>query len=293
MLDESLLTYRAPMTARTGPSATAPDQASGTSPAARTPAQASGTGPVTASAPAADRATGTSPVTAPAADRASGTGTSPGRVNQKARTRAAIVQAVQDLARAGAEITMPAVAKAALVSEATAYRYFPDLMSLLREADAGIWPDPAEALAPVAGSDDPVERVGYAAEVLLTEVLARQSLVRATIAAAITRPDLAAARPGHRFALIDHALTPLTGTDPEVLAQLKRGLAVVVSAEALFVLTDLCGLSPDDAIASTVSTARSLTAAAVRPGERAATVRPGERTAAVRPGERAAPRSPR
>src|ERR1700719_4552843 len=118
---------------------------------------------------------------------------SAGRVNQKARTRAAIVRAVQDLARDGAEITMPSVARAALVSEATAYRYFPDLVSLLLESmpasgptpprrgrgihrpwvarggvgpgappfpllpgpgllaaetDAGVWPDPAEALAP-------------------------------------------------------------------------------------------------------------------------------------------------
>ena len=46
------------------------------------------------------------------------------------------------------------------------------------------------------------------------------------------------------------------------LAQLKRDLAVVVSAEALFTLTDLCGLSPDDAIASAVATARTLTEAA-------------------------------
>jgi AcrR family transcriptional regulator len=186
-----------------------------------------------------------------------------GRVNQKARTRAAILQAVQDLIRAGAEITMPAVARAALVSEATAYRYFPDLPSLLMEADTGAWPDPAQALAPVAGTDDPVERVGYAAEFLLTGILARQSVVRAMIAASITRPDLAASRPGHRFALIDRALAPLATADPEVLAQLKRGLAVVMSAEALFVLTDLCGLSPHDAVASAVRTARSLTAAAL------------------------------
>jgi AcrR family transcriptional regulator len=190
-----------------------------------------------------------------------------GRVNQKARTRAAILQAAADLARAGAEITMPAVARAALVSEATAYRYFPDLVSLLLEADTGAWPDPAEALAPVAHSDDPVERVGYAAEFLLTGVLARQSVVRAMIAASITRPDVAAQRPGHRFALIDLALAPLTATEPPdsgLLAQLKRDLAVVVSAEALFVLTDLCGLSAPDAVASAVRTARSLTAAALR-----------------------------
>jgi AcrR family transcriptional regulator len=190
-------------------------------------------------------------------------GTGAGRVNQKARTRAAIVEAVRDLARSGTEITMPAVARAALVSEATAYRYFPDLVSLLREADAGIWPDPAEALAPVAHSNDPVERIGYATEVLLTGVLARQSVVRAMIAASVTRPDLAATRPGHRFALIEQALAPLAGADPRMLAQLKQGLAVVVSAEALFVLTDLCGLSPPDAVASAVRTACSLTAAAI------------------------------
>jgi AcrR family transcriptional regulator len=188
-----------------------------------------------------------------------------GRVNQKARTRAAILAAVQDLARAGAEITMPSVARAALVSEATAYRYFPDLVSLLLEADEGVWPDPAEALAPVAASDDPVERVGYATEVLLTGILARQSAVRAMIAATMTRPDLAAARPGHRFALIDYALAPLAGADPGALTQLKRGLAVVMSAEALFVLTDLCGLGPQDAVTSAVRTARSLTASFMTP----------------------------
>jgi hypothetical protein len=36
----------------------------------------------------------------------------------------------------------------------------------------------------------------------------------------------------------------------------------VVSAEALFTLTDLCGLSPDDAIASAAATASTLTRAA-------------------------------
>src|SRR3984885_6330377 len=177
-----------------------------------------------------------------------------GRVNQKARTRAAIVRAVQDLARDGAEITMPSVARAALVSEATAYRYFPDLVSLLLAADAGVWPDPGEALAPVAGRD-PVERVGYAAEVLFTGILARQSAVRAMIAASITRPDVATQRPGHRFALIDHAPPPLAAAAPGVLAHLKRDLSVVMSAEPLFVLTALCRLPPADAVASAVHTA--------------------------------------
>ena len=188
-----------------------------------------------------------------------------GRVNQKERTRRAIVQATRDLIRSGGEVTMPAVAKSALVSEATAYRYFPDLVSLLNEALAGVWPSPETALEPVAGSSDPVTRIGYATEVLLRHVLAYQGTVRAMIAATITRPAMAAARPGYRFGLIDDALRPLA-TDNAVaaatLAQLKRDLAVVVSAEALFILTDLCGLSPEDAIASAAHAARALTQAA-------------------------------
>jgi AcrR family transcriptional regulator len=76
---------------------------------------------------------------------------------------------------------MPAIAQAALVSEPTAYRYFPDLLSLLTEA-------------------------------LCRHVLAYQGAVRAMIAATITRPELAQARPGLRLGLIHHALAPLRDT---------------------------------------------------------------------------------
>jgi hypothetical protein len=91
-------------------------------------------------------------------------------------------------------------------------------------------------------------------------VLAYQGAVRAMISGTITRPGLAPVRPGIRFGLIDDALAPFgDGID---LAQLKRDLAVTVSADALFTLTDLCGLGPDEAIASAAQTAATLTAAA-------------------------------
>jgi len=183
-----------------------------------------------------------------------------GRANQKTRTRRAIIDACRELVRTGSDVTMPEVARRALVSEATAYRYFPDLTSLLAETIDGLWPSPAEALQPVASSADPVERVRFACEFLLRGVLSYQGAVRAMISGTITRPGLAPVRPGIRFGLIDHALAPFVeGSD---LAQLKRDLAVTVSAEALFTLTDLCGLSPEDAIASATRTAATLTAAA-------------------------------
>ncbi len=189
-----------------------------------------------------------------------------GRANQKTRTRRAIIDAATELVRTGSDVTMPEVAKLALVSEATAYRYFPDLESLLDETLRDMWPSPANALEPVASSGDPVERVTFACEFLLRGVLSYQRAVRAMISVTITRPELAASRPGIRFGLIDYALAPFESTlaarDPDALPQLKRDLAVVVSAEALFVLTDLCGLNPDDAIASAARTAATLTEAA-------------------------------
>jgi AcrR family transcriptional regulator len=187
-----------------------------------------------------------------------------GRINQKKRTRMAIVGACRELIRSGATVTMPDVARLALVSEATAYRYFPDLVSLVDEAFAGMWPSPAQALAPVADSGDPVTRVAFACEFLLRGVLASQTAVRAMIAATITRPEQAAIRPGIRFGLIDEALAPLNDTlDPVRLTRLKQDLAAVVSAEAFFTLTDLARLTPEDAIASLLRTARAVTASAL------------------------------
>jgi AcrR family transcriptional regulator len=200
--------------------------------------------------------------------------TSPGRANQKQRTRTAIVDAAQTLIQAGSEFTMPAVAREALVSEATAYRYFPDLVTLLREAFGRLRIDPVAAMTAAVSNDDPVERVGHAARSLLTQVASCQGAVRVLMSAAIVRPQGADVRPWFRLALIEDALAPLSDTWPDVnrpaLQQLKQDLALVVSAEAFFTLVDLYGLSTDAAIDSAVHAAQALTAQALatrkRPG---------------------------
>lgn len=193
------------------------------------------------------------------------------RTNQKTRTRLAIVNACRALIQAGATVTMPDVAQRALVSEATAYRYFTDLASLIREALNGIWPSPQEVLQPIAASSDPLERVAFASEFFLRRILVYQGSVRAMIAATITQPEAGAMRPGLRFAWIEYALapmgTPLATLDADVLAQLKRDLAVVVSPETLFTLTDLCGLSPNDAVTNAVRLATTITEAALKRAE--------------------------
>ena len=100
-------------------------------------------------------------------------------------------------------------------------------------------------MEPVAQSGDPVERFGFATEVLLREVLAYQGAVRAMISAfhhQAVCPRSAARTP---LRLIDEALRPLNDTmavrQPAQFEQLKPGLAVPVSADALFTLTDCPG----------------------------------------------------
>ena len=111
---------------------------------------------------------------------------------------------------------------------------------LLAETIDGLWPGPAEALAPVASSADPVERVRFACEFLLRGMLSYQGAVRAMISGTITRPGLAPVRPGIRFGLIDYTLAPFR--DSADLAQLKRDLAVTVSAEALLTAAAFAGV---------------------------------------------------
>src|SRR5262245_21055454 len=134
-----------------------------------------------------------------------------GRVNQKERTRTAILDAARRLVPSGGEISMPLIAAEARVSEATAYRYFPDLASLLSEAIAHLWPSASEAMQPVSHVDDPVVRVAHAVRTMLDDVRDQQGAVRVMMSAAVVRPQGPALRPGRRFALIDEALSPLTG----------------------------------------------------------------------------------
>lgn len=182
---------------------------------------------------------------------------------QREQTRAALVESARSLIRSGGEVTMPGIARAADVSEATAYRYFPDLLAIMQEGFVGIWPGVEEVQLGIGRCSDPVERVAMAADFLARNVLQIQGAVRAMIALTIARPDAVGIRPGYRLGLIEAALAPLADQEGERLHQLRNDLAVVISAEALFTLLDLKRLPPDAAIASVTETARNLVRAAL------------------------------
>src|SRR5512135_1119926 len=76
------------------------------------------------------------------------------RANQQYRTRKDLLAAAARLMQAGRRPSLEDVAAAALVSRATAYRYFPDLEVLLAEAAIDIaTPDGATLFAEDSSND--------------------------------------------------------------------------------------------------------------------------------------------
>jgi AcrR family transcriptional regulator len=196
-----------------------------------------------------------------------------GRENQKLRTRRALVAAARELITQGRLPSVADVAEAALVSPATAYRYFPDQLSLLRASVGDALPPAAEISTPTHDEAvEPEERVARATEAFLRLVLKQEALVRAVMALSLlqsveapgNRSESAVIRPGYRVAWITEALAPLEGKiEPATLHQLTDALAIVVSSEALITLQDVLGLEADAAVDTCVWTARMLVRAVV------------------------------
>ncbi|MFL5804319.1 MAG: TetR/AcrR family transcriptional regulator [Roseiflexaceae bacterium] len=196
-----------------------------------------------------------------------------GRQNQKQRTRNAIVATARDLVSQGKVPSVAEVAEAALVSPATAYRYFPDQLSLLRAALQEALPRDEEIATPIHDETaDVAERVAHATTAFLRLTLKRESLVRAVMALSLlqsveapaNRQEAVALRPGYRLVWIAQALAPLEGRiDADALRRLRNALAVVVSSEALIALQDVSGLDAEEAVDICAWAARTLVQAAV------------------------------
>jgi AcrR family transcriptional regulator len=176
------------------------------------------------------------------------------RVNQKRRTRAALVQAAQHLLDQGRTPTIADVAEEALVSRATAYRYFPTHEHLLLDAVLERSIDEIDRqVAETARSPDVAPRVDGLVCAIQQEIAANEAgfrrLLQLSIAqAASERPNVASIRGERRLQWIEQALEPIAAEiDPDSLRRLTSALALCVGAEAFVVLRDLCGLEPDEA----------------------------------------------
>lgn len=196
------------------------------------------------------------------------------RGNQKLRTRRAIVDAAREIMRRGEVPTIASAAELALVSTATAYRYFPDQLSLLRAGTGDDFGGPDVMAEPTPDdSDDPRERIERATRRLLTEAHRREPLIRSVMALSLMESldgtrDHTPVRPGFRRAWIDKALEPCADAlDPEQSRLLRLALAALVSSDALVSLQDVCGITAEEAIDVCAWGASTLVAAALPPAK--------------------------
>lgn len=192
-----------------------------------------------------------------------------GRANQRRRTRKDLLEAAGRLMRRGSSPTLEEVAQEALVSRATAYRYFAGVEPVLAEAALDLaFPDPASFFAADA-SADPVERLRRAERAVEAMVADNEPALRIMLAESLGRAirsedETVPARQNRRTPLIDAALAPSRNRfAPRELQRLRQALALVVGTEAMLVFKDVLQLSAQEARAAKDWTIAALVDAAL------------------------------
>ncbi len=194
-----------------------------------------------------------------------------GRPNQKQRTRKDLLQAAGHLLQQGRRPTIEEVAEAALVSRATAYRYFPSIEALLAEAVVDIAvPDMADLFRD-APLNDPVARVERVDAALHEATLAHEAPLRMMLAYSLERAVQGSdaelpLRQNRRTPMLETALAPSRDQFGSAsLRTLVRALALIVGTEAFIVCKDVLRLQDADARRVKRWAIRALIQAARRP----------------------------
>jgi len=175
---------------------------------------------------------------------------STGRVNQKARTREALISATRDLLAQGVVPSMKRAATAASISRTTAYRYFPTQRELLTAAYPHI--EQRSLLGPNP-PDDPEARLGVVVDEHTARILDNEPQMRAVLRLSLEgiRPPELPMHRGLRIGWIEDALAPLRGQiADQQFRRLTYGIGATLGIEAFVWLTDIAGLSREDAIAT-------------------------------------------
>ena len=202
------------------------------------------------------------------------------RANQRHRTRKDLLSAASRLLKEGdgRTPTMDDVAEAAMVSRATAYRYFPTVEALLVEAPIdGEVPEPAAIFAD-DDSTHPVERLDRAEAMLHDMSYRNETQLRLMLAASLDRAVKRAQngddgevplRQNRRTALIESALAPARRrfTD-SAYRKLCASLALVFGTESMIVFKDVLGLEEKKARRTKSWAIRALVEAALNESQR-------------------------
>jgi AcrR family transcriptional regulator len=189
------------------------------------------------------------------------------REKQRLRTRNDLLEAAARLIREGRQPGFEEIAEAALVSRATAYRYFPGVDALLREAALHVAVPTPDTLFAGDDSADPVARMERLDAALFAMLRENEPGMRALLVASLQAPagGDTPTRQNRRSPLIAAALDPARDRfDPDDLAKLEQVLAVLVGVEAMVVFKDVLGASDAAADAARRWAIRALVEAALR-----------------------------
>jgi AcrR family transcriptional regulator len=172
-----------------------------------------------------------------------------GRVQQKTRTLEALLAATRSLLATGVTPTVEDAAAQASVSRTTAYRYFPTQQDLLVAAYPEIEKES------ILGEDPPHE-LSARFDIVFAEMarqvtdneIALRAMLRLSLEAPSGRDQLLLRRGRRRIWLAD-ALAPLRDRlKPPAFDRLVLAVAVATGIEAFVWLTDMAGLSREEAL---------------------------------------------
>jgi AcrR family transcriptional regulator len=187
-----------------------------------------------------------------------------GRQRQKARTREALLDAARALLARGVHPTVEDAAAEAGVSRATAYRYFPNQRVLLAAVQPQI---EAPSLLGEDPPDDPEERLAIVVDAIIRMTLHVEPALRAMLRVSLEPREEGAELPfrkGRRITWVAEALEPLRDRLPRAeFDRLAIAIASAVGIDALVWLTDVAGLSRDDAAETMRWSSRALLGAAL------------------------------
>lgn len=195
------------------------------------------------------------------------------RANQKERTRAAIVEAAGRLVREGKAPSVAEAAKAAKVSRATAYRYFPTPDSLHVEV-AGITPvfAPVEALVQSLEGDDVEARLGKFLDAFFAVSFAEEARMRIALKVYLETwfasqgqdGEVPPVREGRRMRMLERVLAPARADLSDAQwRRLNAALALTSGPDAMVVMKDVCRLGESEALEVLQWAARALLEAAL------------------------------
>jgi AcrR family transcriptional regulator len=175
-----------------------------------------------------------------------------GRVDQKRRTRQALVDAARALVAEGLTPTVEEAATAARISRTTAYRYFPSQRDLLASAFPEI---EASSMLPTDASQDPADRLRLVVEAVTDAVVRREAqqrtMLRLSLEASAEERSRLILRQGRVIPWLEEALRPLKGSVPQRnLRRLVLAVRATIGIESYVWLTDVAGLSSEEAVAT-------------------------------------------